>query len=186
MIENIANILYIQLHNYTVLNQLYILDCIDNGIIPGLPLNERRFEQMAKRSKHSADLKFEVSRKLEDMGISEPHLFLCEVMAGHDPRGAIGKLFQLIEEAVKSEDDDGLPDVMFWESIKELILEDPVLKCDPITLSKSADAAKELLMYMYPKLKNVEVSGDMEHLVKVVPLSKAEIDAFEKRFNDDF
>ena len=45
---------------------------------------------------------------------------------------------------------------------------------------------RELLMYMYPKLKNVEVSGDMEHLVKVVQLTPEEIDAFEKRFNDDF
>lgn len=142
---------------------------------------------MAKRSKHSAGLKFEVTQKLQDMGIAEPHLFLCEVMAGHDPRGAIGKLYQYVEEASKAEDiETGLPPVEFWNLIKELVSEDPVLKCDPITLSKSADAAKELLMYMYPKLKNVEVSGDLEHLVKVVPLSKDEIDAFEKRFNDDY
>ncbi len=142
---------------------------------------------MAKRSKHSASLKFEVTKKLQDMGIEDPHLFLCEIMAGHDPRGTIGKLYQYVEEASKAEDiETGLPPIDFWKLIKELVFEDPVLKCDPISLGKSADAAKELLAYMYPKLKNVEVSGDMEHLVKVVPLSKEEIDKFEKRFISDF
>lgn len=139
-----------------------------------------------KSKKPAMDLKYEVETKLQDMGIPDPHLFLCEIMAGHDPRGSIGKLYQLIQEAVESENDLGLPDLQFWVSIKNLIFEDPVLRNDPIPLSDSTSAAKELLMYLFPKLKNVEVSGDMEHLVKVVPLSKAEIDELEKRFNDEF
>ncbi len=139
---------------------------------------------MAKRSKHSAGLKFEVTQKLQDMGIAEPHLFLCEVMAGHDPRGVPGQLFELVKSMSQNEDEFGAPNAEAWEMLKLLVFAE--YKVDPITLARSADAAKELLTYMYPKLKNVEVSGDLEHLVKVVPLSKDEIDAFEKRFNDDY
>lgn len=188
MQTNGAYTLYIRMYRYKYPRTALYIDLIDNGLFPGLPLSERRFDNMAKkkRAKHSMDLNFEVTKRLDEMGVSEPHLFLCEIMAGHDPRGAIGKLYQLIEEASKSEDEFGLPDPMFWVSIKELILEDPVLKCDPISLGKSADAAKELLEYMHPKKKRLEVTGDMEHLVKVVPLTKEEIDSFEKRFNDDF
>jgi hypothetical protein len=151
---------------------------------PYLLLYERRFEQMVKRIKHNSDLIFEIEKKLDELGIPDPHLFLCDIMAGHDPRGN-GQLYVMMENAEKEEDLDGKPSAEDWQAIKDLVFGDPKYHGESVTLNDSVAAAKEALAYMYPKKKAVEVTGNMEHLVKVVPLTKEEIDLFEKRFMDE-
>lgn len=138
------------------------------------------------KKKHSEDLKFEVEKKLDELGVPEPHLFLCEVMAGHDPRGNRGMLAQTIDGMEENEEVDGLPDLEQWKALKLLVRTDPVLCGELVTLEDSIKSAKEALSYMHPKKRAIEVTGEMEHLVKVVTLTKEEIDLFEKRFNDEF
>lgn len=142
---------------------------------------------MAKEKiKHSEDMKFEIEKKLGELGVPEPHLFMCEIMAGHDPRGNRGMLAQNIDLMEENEDLDGLPTIEQWQKLKTLVRTDPVLCGELVTLTDSIQATKEVLAYMYPKKKAIEVTGDMEHLVKVVPLTREEVDIFENRFNDEF
>lgn len=138
------------------------------------------------KKKHSEDLKFEVEKKLDELGVPEPHLYLCEVMAGHDPRGSRGILAQQLDLIEEEEDLDGLPTLEQWQKLKRTIRTDPVLCGELVTLEDSIKASKEVLSYMHPKKKAIEVTGEMSHLVKVVPLTDGEVDTFEKRFNDEF
>lgn len=135
-------------------------------------------------SKHSQDMQWEIEKRLQDRDMPMPHEFLADIMCGIDPRKEQGRLFELVKSMAADENEDGLPSYEAWEALKQLVFEK--YKSEKVYLTDSMNASKELMQYMYPKKKSVEVSGDLAHLVKVVPLTKEEIDTFEKRFLDEF
>lgn len=49
-----------------------------------------------------------------------------------------------------------------------------------------ADQIKDLLQYVYPKLKAVDHSGQIQHDIKLTPLSKEELAAFKEVFDEKY
>lgn len=141
--------------------------------------------RMPKR-KHTEGLKYEIEKTAADLGCPEPHLFLTHIMAGSDPRHAPSTLFLLVEKAAENEDGMGQPPADLWDQIKQLVLGNPLFEGEIVPLQDSWAAAKELMAYSHPKLKAVQVSGELEHLVRVTPLTDEEIDKFSRRMFDDF
>jgi hypothetical protein len=141
-------------------------------------------DKKKKPSKHSAGMHWEIEKFLQDIDIPVPHLFLASIMAGIDPRPDKSQIFELVKEMIGNEDIEGLPSLDDWATLKNLVFEH--YQKEFVVLGDSIGASKELLQYMYPKKKAIEVSGEMGHLVKVVPLTKEEVDTFEKRFLDEF
>ncbi len=135
-------------------------------------------------SRHSSGMQWEIEKRLQDHNMPMPHEFLADIMAGIDPRPDKSEIFKLVRDMVIEEDEEGLPPYEMWEALKTLVV--TKYEKEKVVLGDSIGASKELLQYMFPKKKSVEVSGDMAHLVKVVPLTKEEIDTFEKRFIDEF
>jgi hypothetical protein len=141
-------------------------------------------DKKKKPSKHSMGMRWEIEKYLQDINIPVPHLFLASIMAGIDPRPDKSQIFELVKEMAAEEDLDGKPDADAWEALKLLVFNE--YQKESVVLGDSIGASKELLQYMYPKKKAIEVTGEMGHLVKVVPLTKEEVDTFEKRFVEDF
>jgi hypothetical protein len=141
---------------------------------------------MTTNKQRREDLRHEVEKAAADLGCPEPHLFLTNVMAGADPRYAPSVLYTLVTEGADSENEEGLPPAEVWAQIKALVLENPLFEGEIIPLQESTSAAKELMAYSHPKLKAVQVTGELEHLVRVTPLTDEEIDRFNKRLFDDF
>ena len=141
-------------------------------------------DKKKKPFKHSMGMRWEIEKFLQDRNMPVPHLFLASIMAGVDPRPDKSQIFEMVKEMAAEEDLDGKPDADAWELLKALVFAN--YQKESVVLGDSIGASKELLQYMYPKKKAIEVSGEMGHLVKVVPLTKEEVDTFEKRFLDEF
>ena len=113
-------------------------------------------------------------------------MFLAHIMAGSDPRHAPSTLYLLVERAAEEEDALGQIPVELWDAIKELVLGNPLFEGEIVPFEDSTQAARELMKYIHPKLKAVQVSGELEHMVRVTPLTDEEIDQFNKRMFDEF
>lgn len=132
------------------------------------------------------DIRQDIEARLEDLGVPMPHLFLAEIVAGSDPRGGVGLLRTYVNLCKETEDDEGVPSAEAWGILRDLVLTHPAYAGDPVTLQESTAAARELLTYIAPKLKAVEVVGTLDSVVRIVPLTSEEIADFNKKFLDDF
>lgn len=73
------------------------------------------------------------------------------------------------------------------EDMEELVADAESCLSDSWTPHKfRSDHIKELLQYMYPKLKAVEHSGVVGHDVRVRKLTAKEVELFDKKFNKDY
>lgn len=124
-------------------------------------------------SKKSKGLDWEIKEAVKREGVPEPIPFLVAIMAGRDPRPGIGALKDAVLKAEESET-RGRPNAELWTKVKELVLYNPLYEREPVAVQDSQSASKELLSYQHSKKKAVHVSGSMEHLVTVEPLTAKE------------
>ena len=111
---------------------------------------------------------------------SDPLVFLDSLMNGQDPRG-LSKVYELalnIEEF-----SDGEPSDFEWEELFSEIKK--ACKYSIVSLSESSAAAKTVAEYVHAKRKSIE-NIDGNAIAPVSTLTKAEIRAFLKAFNDEF
>jgi hypothetical protein len=55
-----------------------------------------------------------------------------------------------------------------------------------VPLKLRSDHIRDLLGYVYPKLKATEHTGQIQHDLKVTPLNQKELKAFKTTFNKDY
>lgn len=135
--------------------------------------------------KKSKGLDWEIKEAVRREGVPEPIPFLVAIMAGRDPRPGIGALKAAVLKAEESEV-KGQPEAEFWDKVKEMVLYNPLYEREPVAVQDSQSASKELLSYQHSKKKAVHVSGSMEHLVTVEPLTAKEAELVDNELFDDF
>lgn len=138
-----------------------------------------------RKPKKLREIREEIRDVLEGLGCPEPHIFLTHIMAGVDPRERPGRLFQLLKRC-HDRREDGRPQAEDWERAWEFISSHPSLQGEFVDQQTSVGAAKDIMPYIHPKLKTVHVSGELSHLVRVVPLTDADIDRLQDRLADEF
>lgn len=135
-------------------------------------------------SNNDKTLNERISAVYERFGQPEPPEYLAYIGCGVDP-SAPNRLRDMVLEAQAAEI-EGLPLLEDWQRIKELILSDPRYEGEPLYREERTEANMEILKYQYPKLKAVDVSGQLQHQISVKPLTKEEIEKFEESFFNDF
>lgn len=128
----------------------------------------------------------DIKDSLDGFGCPEPHVFMAQIMAGVDPRHAPGTLYSLVKLAADNETETGAPHQNTWERIKEFVLDNPIFRGEFISLNESCTMAKELMGYLHPKRKAVEITGELNHLVQVVPLTDEDIERLEEKMRGEF
>lgn len=75
-----------------------------------------------------------------------------------------------------------------WNSEIEIILEKAreSLTDSHTPINIRSDHVKELMSYLYPKLKATEHTGTIEHHLKVKPLTSEEVLTFRRTFNEEY
>ena len=136
----------------------------------------------------SVDIVKRVKEICDDHGYADPIEFLVHAQAGVDPREDLSLLYELMVEACSGLEPGELPDVDQWTMIRDLVLSDPVYAKNHILHAASLKAATELLKYLAPGLKAIEVKTDKgEHERAVLePLTVEEIKSFEDKFCRDY
>lgn len=117
----------------------------------------------------------------EKKNIPTPIEFLTEIMGGTDPRrvSLVYKLVCQLEETYG----ESAPDEWDWLVLVDLIKTE--YRGSIVELSKSQDAAKQLIEYQHPKRKSVEHKNVAASL-ETSPLSNKEIRAIRRRFDLEF
>lgn len=136
--------------------------------------------------KKKSDLKHEIAAAAGALGCPEPHIYLTSIMAGVDPRQGFSELYRLLQAMFVAEDKYGRPSLETYTTLKKYVQANPHTQHEPIPAQDSTAAASQLMGYCHPKLQAVKVSGELEHLVKVVPLTKEEIERVEALIFDEF
>lgn len=134
----------------------------------------------------NSSVTYDVTTRLDALGTPEPHLFLCEIIAGVDPRGARGALHAAVVRALDTEDARGLPEADAWAVVRDIVLGNPCYQGEWVSLADSIAAARELMQYLHPKLKSSEVTAKITGTLGHVALTPSEIDEFNRRFLHDF
>lgn len=103
----------------------------------------------------------EMRNKMEDMG-AKPEEFLAHIMMGTVGTGDIHPMVEYLL-TLREEHGDKLPPRAAWGKVFEM-LDDAVETLIPVPpLEERAKAAKELMPYLFPKLKSVDhTSGGKE------------------------
>jgi hypothetical protein len=131
--------------------------------------------------KHKISIK--EMRKLISAGEGgDPLVFLESVMSGQDIRKT-SELFDLVEDIQQLT--EGQPDKEDWSELYQFVNNNVKFKSP--TISESLAAAKTLSEYLYPKRKQIDITGgtgagngDTE------PLSIEEIELFKEKWNEEF
>jgi hypothetical protein len=143
-------------------------------------------QKKTKTKRQDKSFNFEVDRALQDLGCPEPHIFLALIQAGVDPRFGPGQVHELVQRGADNLDATDQFPAEVCQQLMDLVLHNPLFEGEIIPLQDSTMAARELLSYRQPKLKAVQVTGDMEHLVKVKPLTEDEIKKFDQFVFEEF
>ena len=124
----------------------------------------------------------------DENGYRDPIEFLVHAQAGVDPRDDLSLLYQLVVEAIQGKEPGELPEPDQWVMIRDLVLSDPVYAKNHIVHSASLKAATELLKYLAPGLKAIEIKTDDGEARKAIlePLTADEIESFEEKFCRDY
>jgi hypothetical protein len=110
---------------------------------------------------------------------------MTEVMAGKDPRPVNGAIGDALNACIESHDETGYPALEAYNNLIVLLQSDLRIQREHVPLQDSVAMAREVTSYLYSKPKAIHVSGEMEHLVQVEPLSPAEIIALEAEILDE-
>lgn len=142
-------------------------------------------QKKTKTKRQDKSFNFEIDVALQGLGCPEPHIFLAHIQAGVDPRSGPGLVHELVRRGADNLDATDQFPAEVCQQLMDYVLHNPLFEGETIPLQDSTMAARELLSYRQPKLKAVQVTGDMEHLVFVKPLTKSEIDDFDKFVFDE-
>lgn len=112
---------------------------------------------------------------------SDPIKWLQQIQNGIDPRQNKSELIALFEELDR--ENKGKPKHSDWLTLKNAILE--LLPYEDVPLDKSIFAAKALLEYKHPKLKQV-TSNDRANTIKESPLTVEEIKTLKNTWNEQY
>ena len=115
--------------------------------------------------------------------IPEPDEFLAEIMAGIDPRFATSPLYDLVT-SVAHEQRQPTPDE--WSAVVEFVSENPAMKFSRVDLQISLAAAHKLFEHLHPKPKSLEITGEIEPIVRTLPLTEDELRAQKKVFDEHY
>jgi hypothetical protein len=105
---------------------------------------------------------------------------------GLNPSGKKDHFFELLKMCSKRQGPDGCPQAEDWERLIDYYRANPELHGGFVGPDVQYKATSDLMPFLFPKLKSVHVSGELEHLVKVVPLTKEDIASMEAHLNDEF
>ncbi len=138
-------------------------------------------------SKRLDELRAKVSELCERTDVPEPGEFLASIMSGIDPRRKESSLVRIVRE-MNDElgDDDPGPDRDSWDFLASYVLGSGLFETEPVSLEVSYAAAKELMNYLNAKLKAIELSGDVDVNVRVVPLTDEEIERFKRVWDSKY
>lgn len=139
-------------------------------------------------SKRLDELRDKVSRLCERTEVPEPGEFLASLMSGTDPRKRDPLLRSLVLGVIRGNGGDRTvpPSPEDWSFIVDVVLDSGLYDDEPVTLETSYAAAKELMNYLNAKLKAIELSGEVDHNVRVVPLTDEEIERFKTIWDSKF
>lgn len=132
---------------------------------------------------YSMDINAEsqVKALCDKLKIPSPVEFLTQIMGGTDPRRVSQVYLKVL--ALEEEYEGAAPDDWDWQELVDLIKAE--YRGSIVEIGKSQDAAKQLMEYMHPKRKAIEVSqkGKAEVTGK---LSRLEIKRLRKEFDLDY
>ena len=80
----------------------------------------------------------------------------------------------------------GCPRAEDWEALWEFVLQNPAVQAGFVDQDTRFNATVQLMPYLHPKLKSVQVTGEIEHMIRVVPLTEADIIRIKEHLNNDF
>lgn len=120
---------------------------------------------------------------IESGQASDPLIFLEALMNGQDIRKT-SKIHEMVSDIVDFNGDEP-PNADEWRELVEAI--DKEFRYDTVGLSVAFQAARTLAEYVHPKLKNLNVSGNLANGENVASdLTEEEIELFKEVFNDEF
>ena len=130
----------------------------------------------------------QVGKTSKDLGGVLPGEFLASVMSGKDPRPMDSPLYKLVRKIALREFSGGdpMPTPEEWEQIRTIVLESGLYRAARVPIEQSLAAAQKLMEFLHARLKAVEISGGLGVQMEVKPLTGAALDAFKKRFEDEF
>jgi len=123
----------------------------------------------------------QVTKLCKELNIPEPIQFLTNMMGGIDPRRV--SIVYLKIQALEEEYGNEPPDAWDWMDLVELIKQE--YRGSIIEIGKSQDAAKQLLEYMHPKRKAMDIVTTHKTITDI-PLSKNEVKRIRKQFDLDY
>lgn len=123
----------------------------------------------------------QVKALCDELKIPSPVKFLTQIMGGTDPR-RVSLVYQRIL-ALEEQNGDEPPDEWDWLELVELIKQE--YRGSIVEIGKSQDAAKQLMEYMHPKRKAVEVTQKSKG-IPTGKLSRLEIKRLRKEFDLDY
>lgn len=123
----------------------------------------------------------QVKSLCEELKIPSPVEFLTQIMGGTDPRRV--SLVYLKIKALEEEYGEQPPDEWDWHELIDLIKHE--YRGSIVAIDKSQDAAKQLMEYMHPKRKAVEVTQKAAQVASG-KLTKLEIRRLRKEFDLDY
>lgn len=125
--------------------------------------------------------KEKVENLCKELNTVDPISFLTNIMSGKDPRRV--SLVYLKIKALEEEYGEEPPDEWDWLELIDLIKRE--YQFSIVDIGKSQDAAKQLLEYMHPKRKSVDVT-DTTKEVMTSSLNPREIKLLRKEFDLEF
>ena len=130
-------------------------------------------------------LREEIRDVLKGLGTPEPHIQLAYYSAGVDPCGGPSHFFDLMKKC-QDRRVDGTPQPEDWEQLWEYFIEHPEFHMGFVDSDIRFAAANNLMPFLHPKLKSVEVSGELSHLIRVEPLTNEDIARLRGRLRNEF
>lgn len=128
----------------------------------------------------------EIAKLCKRFDCPEPGTFLGHVMAGFDPRES-NVLARFLRRTI---DKAGRPERLKLskaQTEKLYLILDTFPNFDNVDLATSIEAAKQLMQFLYAKMKTVEVSGEMKAAVGTVDkMTKKDFKEFLETFDKEY
>jgi hypothetical protein len=138
-----------------------------------------------QRKQPPKEMRQEVREHLDALGAPPPHLQLASYSAGVDPSGLPSQIYDLLKRC-QDRRIDGRPQAEDWEALWEFVLQNPAVQAGFVDQDTRFDATVQLMPYLHPKLRSVQVTGEIEHMIRVVPLTDADITKIKEHLKNDF
>lgn len=117
--------------------------------------------------------------------------FLACIMTGRDPRPIDSPLFTLVKRIAMRQYDmsimsASMPNEFEWSEIVNIVLNSGLYQKAFVDVKQSQQAAEKLMEYLHAKMKSVELSGSIDHHIKIEPLTGRALEAFKDRFEEEY